>query len=173
MTIPSEGVSHFNIGWLAGIFDGEGTVRLYISKNHDRRRGKHIIRDNTVYRLQIVNTDIAILTKVLDILTRLDILAYVYQKSASKKAREGSFKFSKPCFDIIISQRRSIEKLTRLIYPHLAGDKKDKCLKLMKYFNIHPFNAGRKTPRVETERLTPESNLLRFEQIRMKLQSVL
>ncbi len=173
MITPSEGELHFDIGWLAGILDGEGSIVHYMAKNHDRRRGKHIIRYSKLTRVCIINTDERIVEKVLNILTKLDILAYVNQKSASKKQRIGSYRYTKPCFEIIISQRRSVEKILDLLTPHLSGCKKDKAFTVLDYYKTHPFNAGRKTPRVETERLAPNTNLTRFENIRMKLQSVL
>ena len=161
MTIPSEGVSHFNTGWLAGIIDGEGSVVMY--KNHNF----------LAIRLYIINTDIVILEKALDILDKLDVMAYIYHKTASKRQREGSYAYTKPCYEIIVARRDALRKLLPLIYPHLVGDKKQRVKIGIDYLNTHPFNAGRKTPRVETERLTPSTNLQRFEQIRMKLQSVL
>lgn len=170
MTIPNEGEQHFNIGWLAGIFDGEGSLAFYDLKNTDRRRGNCIIRHSKHTRWVIINTDVEIIEKVLRLLTSLDILAYVNQKSASKKQREGSFKYTKPCFEIIVSQRNSVEKIMEIITPHLVSYKKAKSVEVLDYLHSHPFNAGRRTPRVTTERLTPQTNMERF---RMKLQSAL
>ncbi len=173
MTTPSEGEKHFDIGWLAGIFDGEGSITFYNQKEIDRRRGNYIIRHSKHTRWVIVNTDTEIIKKSLEILTRLDIVAYVNQKSATKKQREGSFKYTKPCYEIIVSQRKSVQKIMELITPLLVSYKKQKSIFVLEYLHTHPFNAGRKTPRVTTERLAPNTNLQRFEALRMKLQSEL
>ncbi len=164
MAIPSEGVSDFDIGWLAGVVDSDGSIAFYKAKNHDRRRGKHIIRYSRLTRIVIINTDVKILRRVANILTKLNIVAYINQKSASKKFRDGSFHYKKPCYEIIVSQRKSAERIANIIYPHLAGYKKDKVLTIVKYYETHPFNAGRKTPRVETKRLAPDSNIKRLDE---------
>lgn len=158
MTIPSQDL-HFNIGWLAGIIDGEGSIIAYRSKSNNFY---HI-------RIYVINTDARIIERCLEIFTELDILAYVNQKTTSKKQREGSFKYSKVCWEIIISRRDAVQKLLTLISPLLVGDKKEKALNGLNYLNTNQFNAGRKSG-VTTERLAPETNLERF---RMKLQSAL
>lgn len=173
MTIPSEGITHFDIGWLAGIVDGEGSIVHYFSTQHDRRRGKHIVRKFPLSRIVIVNTDYGIVKRFAELLMKLDIVGYINQKCSSKKQRIGSFYFTKPCLEVICQRRMDVEKLARLIEPHLSGNKKQKALKLIEYFNTHPFNAGRRIPRVTTERLAPSSNLERLENTWMKLQSEL
>lgn len=158
MTIPSEGELHIEIGWLAGIIDGEGSIVMYNAGTFKQ------------IRVYIINTDIAILEKALVILTKLGVMAYTYQKTANKRQRDGSYDYTKPCFEIIVSRREDLRALLPIIANTLVGDKKAKALRALSYLQEHPFNAGRKTPRVTTERLAPTTNLERF---RMKLQSAL
>ena len=133
-TIPSEELTHFDIGWLAGIVEGEGSIAHYYSKT--KRGGK----PSPMYGVCIVNTDLGILNRVKVIYDKMGLFANINPKSASKKLRVGSYTFTKPCYELIVRRRLDVEKLLKLIAPYMWGYKKQKAEALLKFFSLNPFN---------------------------------
>jgi hypothetical protein len=86
----------------------------------------------------VVNTDLNILNEVQSIYTDLGIVSKRNQKSASKKQREGSYKFTKPCYEIVIRRREDIHTLLDLLIPYLIGDKKQKAIDLKEWIEHNP-----------------------------------
>lgn len=142
-TTPSQEVTHFEIGWLAGIVDGEGSLAFYFSRRKDGKGG-FTYRKSPTYRIHIINSDMGILKKAQDILFRLGIsFAPIREKSATKKQREDSYTFSKPCYNIDVSRRKDVEKYLSVIVDHLQGNKKEKAKKMIKFFRVNPFGSRR------------------------------
>lgn len=65
------------IGWLAGIIDGEGHIGL---SRQGTKKGDAIKTD-----LQIVNTDFALIDKVVDIMRRLGVNPYIRDRVHNKE----------------------------------------------------------------------------------------
>jgi hypothetical protein len=136
---PSQLVSHFNIGWIAGIVEGEGSLAFYFSKRKKPLKSGLPCRPSPFYGVVIVNTDLSIINEVKRI---WEILGYTVKyrlKSSSKKQREGSYKFTKPCYEITIRRRNDIEQFLPLIEPYLVGYKKARANEILNYFSTHPF----------------------------------
>lgn len=134
-TTPSKGLKHFEIGWLAGIIDGEGSLAHYYCS-----RGNPNLKKSPIYGVYIVNSDMNILNKVKDIYDRFGIFAQINLKSANKKQREGSFAFTKPCYELIVRRRLDVERLLKLVVPYLQGKKKEKAESMLNFFSLNPFN---------------------------------
>lgn len=140
-TTPSQEVTHFEIGWLAGLVDGEGSIAFYFSRRKDGNGG-FTRRSSPSYRVYIINSDMAILNKAKDILIRLGItFLSIREKAATKKQREGSFKFTKPCYALDVSRRKDVELYLNTIIDHLQGYKKVQATKLLEFFRVNPFNS--------------------------------
>lgn len=132
---PSEEQKLFNIGWLAGIIDGEGSIAHYYSKRKDG--GKK----SPSYGVYIINSDMEILNHVKSIYNDLGIYANINLKSSSRRQNENSFKFSKPCYEMVVRRRLDVEKLLKLVTPHLKGYKKQKSQDLLDFFLLNSFNS--------------------------------
>jgi len=139
---PSE--LNIKIGWLAGIVDGEGSIGHYNSK----RKG-YPNSPSPQYSVVIVNTDLAIINAVEDILTMLKIFYSTNIKSSSTKFREGTFAPAKDCYQVSVRRRLDVEKILKLLEPQLCGYKKQKATDLLKFFVDKPYNS--KIRRVETK----------------------
>jgi len=136
-TTPSEGLTHFEIGWLAGIIDGEGSLAHYYSiRNHDPS-----LKRSPSYGVYIVNSDMDILNDVKKIYNKIEVFGNINLKSATKKQREGSFAYTKPCYELVVRRRLDVEKLLKLVIPFLHGNKKVKARAMLDFFLLNPFNS--------------------------------
>lgn len=135
-TIPSQDLE---LAWLAGILDGEGSIGRYPIKT-----GGNIIG------IVIVNTDEAILSKVEQIYKRLDICYHRYNRQMYTN-RSGTYKATRPCYELTIRRRDTAEQLLPLLIPFLAGVKKTKAIDLFNWLKANPTKSG-----VTTKREAPE-----------------
>ncbi len=94
------------LGWLAGIWDGEGTIGMYKLVGGDYMPVCHI-----------TNTDYAIIEKAADILRRMGVGRYI-QEQHPRNPRHASRK------NVVVSgQKRVVVFLERLL-PFLQGEKR-------------------------------------------------
>ena len=97
--------------WVAGLFDGEGTIGIYIHKRKDRenpRVTKHIT---------IENTNSLVIEEYKKFLRENNIKFY-YCYLPSRKNR-----ISSPIYSVNVSSYRMCEKLLNLLFPYLVGKK--------------------------------------------------
>lgn len=134
-TIPSEAL---DIAWLAGIFDGEGSIGMYPMRT---RPGRFLLGAT------ITNTDSAILDKIERIYQSLGIDSRRHLKVAWLKPHITSFQSRKPCYEIVVRRRLDIEKLLKLIQPILVGEKQKNLQRILKHLVDNP-------PRVLKARVT-------------------
>jgi len=157
MGTVSEQVTAYELGWLAGIIEGEGsianyTTRGYYCKKKDCVNNPKIYFDTMLIGIIIVNTDMRILEKVSTIFDKIPVYAYINRKSASVKQNAKSFKFSKPCYEMAVRRRDEVEVLGNLILPYIFGDKKERIVKLLQRLKDNP---GKPAWRAETKRKAP------------------
>jgi LAGLIDADG-like domain len=76
VTMGNQQATEAEIGWLAGIIDGEGHIGLSLANSNIARSVK--------FDLQIVNTDYALIDRVIAILNKLGINPYVRERTHNK-----------------------------------------------------------------------------------------
>jgi hypothetical protein len=112
-------VTDWQIAWLAGIWDGEGTISV--------RRNKKINQFSP--RVSMVNTSPDIINYVDQLLTQLDIPHYIREKG------EGGFDgSSKQCWIISMDTLSSASRFLETVGPYLVG-KYERAKLLEKFVN--------------------------------------
>ena len=106
-------VTAVELAWLAGIWDGEGTISV--------RRSKPIKQLSP--RCSMVNTNPLILERVCDILTRLGIRYHLREKGPG--GFEGSIK---QCWIISMDSLTSADQFLHHLKPYLVGKYPQACL---------------------------------------------
>ena len=97
-------LSSEEIGWLAGIIDGEGSINLGYA---------HLERNQAIRPVICIgNTDIRIVKKIKDILDKLNIKYWIYPDSSNYR--------NVIHYRFCIESRSSIIKILLLIKPYLA-----------------------------------------------------
>jgi len=115
-----------NIGWLAGILDGEGSITLL--KAYKRKTEWY------VPHIRISNTDPNIIDRVVDILKSLEVGFYRYEQPPKKSNY-------KPLQHIVITGMKRVKKFLDLIGEYLVG-KKSQAIVVRAFINYRSDKHG-------------------------------
>lgn len=138
-----------DIGWLAGIIDGEGSIYAEEKDTYPHFR----------YSFQIVNTNLEMLEKFQSIVRKIcnDDGQFTVVK---KFYRTGfaSIHGKKQCYALQIRRIDDLKGMLTAVLPHLT-EKREKATYLLSVLNTHKKFARYKSEKlapVETKRVTPE-----------------
>ncbi len=98
------------IGWLAGIFDGEGHLGL-----HKNTKGNSFLR-----KCSITNTNLGIINECSRILRKLNIFHIIYKNRDNQAIRLGR----KQCYTIRIDRTAEIAYFIEILHPHIRSTEK-------------------------------------------------
>jgi len=105
------------LAWLAGIFDGEGTITT--TKNHGTTRPL----------LQVTNTNQALLTEV-------QTLLYALIKRQVRACRQKpSVLSTKPCYYLYVTKQSEVKIVLEALLPYLIA-KREQAILLLEYVTI-------------------------------------
>lgn len=125
-----ETLTQAEIGWLAGIIDGEGTIALNVrKKNWKGWKGVGVDLN-----LTIVNTDATIIEKAQEIIQKMGIEPYINERKPSSIFNTYKGK-GKTILSCTISAMSKIKKVLLCIIDHLVGDKKARANLILKFIN--------------------------------------
>lgn len=100
-----------DIGWLAGIIDGEASITLAKSKvGHPR----------IIYSIHIVGTNLQLLNKCVKIVDKFDDGLGIPAKLYNKNYKNSLFKTHKQCYHLQIWRQGVLRNLLPVILPHLT-----------------------------------------------------
>lgn len=132
------------LGWFAGMLEGEGCISFFrqIRKKHDQL---HLM-------VQITNTDINIIDKLIEILNKCEISWYVREKKVYSKKHS-------QCWFIECRQQEMLRKTLETFIPYMHGAKKAKAKLLLSFLNKR-FEKYQKTGKYNTRYSEEELSLI-------------
>jgi hypothetical protein len=113
-----------DIGWLAGIIDGEGSITFLLNG-----------RGFLTHMIHIIGGDKDLLNKCVRIINAYND-GGVEVKLLPKKYKKGLFKTNKEMFRVEIWRQGHLKNLLPILIPHLT-EKKLQCQKLLHYLENH------------------------------------
>jgi hypothetical protein len=122
-TVGLDNQHAMHLAWLAGLFDGEGSLTI----GRDERR-KHT---RLIARFSISNTDPNIIERVQDILIRHGFHPYVYEQDRAD--------WKKVCYHIQVNRRVEIKMIIEMLMPHMVG-KKAKAAMMLRFIEAQLKN---------------------------------
>ena len=126
--------SETEIGWLAGIIDGEGSIGIAYGKNHV-----------PFWRVTIANSCPILLSKYQDILFKMFGVTLKWHEK--KQRSDGGVRYTKPAYTISMCKKAHVEKLLLTVLPYLTT-KHSKATECLAWLVQHPSRV-----RVDTERV--------------------
>ncbi len=99
------------IGWLAGIIDGEGHIGISLQGTH---KGDAVKMD-----LQIVNTDEALIEKAVLVINKLGVNPHIRERVHNKKNWANNW-------IVTVGKMAQIKRVLDAVRPHLTGVKREK-----------------------------------------------
>ena len=122
-----ETATAFEIGWLSGILEGEGSICLLVNRRKDRTQVLRI-RPSVIF----TNSDSLLIERCVSILTKLGVGKYVMHTRPNK----GSFTNStKDMTYIYVSGFKRVKKLLEILRQCLFGEKKYRLEALLNFIN--------------------------------------
>jgi hypothetical protein len=100
------------LGWFAGMLEGEGCITFFKQR---RKNGKFDI----ITGVQITNTDINIINKLVEILRKCNLSWYIRNKKVYSKNHS-------QCYYIETRQQEMLKRSLELFIPYMNGNKKSK-----------------------------------------------
>lgn len=119
-----------DLAWLAGIIEGEGWISLTIV-NSLKRNKKHL--PAFVPQIGVVNTDEKLMEKAREVWDKLK-LKYRKQIVEAYIGTDGINRKKK--WQMSVSSKDSITKLSNAILPYMHGIKKDRINKIFEFYKI-------------------------------------
>lgn len=104
-----------DIAWLAGIWDGEGSILFQQNGNNLRPSA------------EVSNTDVLIANKVIKLLEENDIGAYIRERSPKDHR--------KSYWQITVGEFNSLQKFLELVVPYMNSSKKHRGELVLHYLN--------------------------------------
>lgn len=120
----SMAITETECGWLAGIWDGEGSVLLRVGGSVKNRCRNPPVR----FCVSMVNTDEGIINKTISLLQSLGCSPCVYP---SRDSHRNKLKWT-----VALTNKRDMEVVLRIVAPHLHGDKKSKAECLLCFLDL-------------------------------------
>lgn len=120
-----------DIGWLAGIIEGEGSLAMNAYDRKDRGANLKVQTSIMVY-----NTDARIIEKVTRIMDQLDIGYYIKERVQKAMLHEGGVYL--PTASMLCMLIKGLEdglKILRLIRPHMVGEKAARADIMIRYLD--------------------------------------
>lgn len=120
------------LGWFAGMLEGEGCITFFKQKRS--RKGYDIVTG-----MQITNTDINIINKLVDILKKCDLSWYLRNKKVYSKNHS-------ECFYLECRQQKMLKKSLEIFLPFMYGNKKAKGSIVLEYLSkrLQKYSEGNK-----------------------------
>jgi len=130
-----------NIGWFAGIIDGEGYLGLRLNRDY---RGYDYVRPE----MHICNTDEAIILKVRDIMRQhCQVEAYLRLEKIGKKRNK------KQIYRLQTRDMHKMKRILDVVFPYLTGNKAQRAGYILEFCNsrIKGFSPGKRHPYTSRE----------------------
>jgi hypothetical protein len=122
-----------DLGWIAGIIDGEGTIRIYRTKVYLSKTDTTELR--YFCQVQISNCDLRIIRKCVEIFVSLGL---EYGNRVQNREKWRNIKKITPCYQLRLTKHSSVRKFLEIITPHLVG-KQDKAWLVLEFVK-HRFD---------------------------------
>jgi len=140
--VTAREVKPEDIGWLAGIIDGEGSITFNLNG-----------RGFLTHMIHIIGSDKDLLEKCVRIINQYNDDG-VEAKILDKRYKPGIFKSNKKMFRIEVWRQQHLKNLLPALIPHLT-EKKLRCQKLLNYLENHKRGSWLRGKQQEYLNFTP------------------
>jgi len=125
-TMGNQQATREEIGWLAGIIDGEGYLGFNYNKDKRKKRGDYVFLTPC---LHISNTDEEIVLKSRDIVRKLGVNPYIRATKATKQVRKDQYR-------IQIHHMAKMKIILDIVLPYLTGIKKKRAELILEFIEL-------------------------------------
>ncbi len=131
-------VTDIELGWLAGIIDGEGWLGVSLETEHWYREGMNTRQKSIKVEIKIVNCDPAIVERTATIIRKLGINPYMRHGNRSQMKR--------PIYEVSTKRMVSVQRLLVALRDHLTGSKQQRADLILRFIHLRQTNPGTPNP---------------------------
>jgi len=131
--MDNQQATEYELGWVAGIVDGEGWLGFTVFTDPRRANGTQVKCE-----LRIVNTDPEIIAKSEDIFRKMGINPYM-----RTRLQKG---INRPVHECATKNMTNLLKILPKIEPYLVGNKKQRARLMMEFIDLRKKNEGLENP---------------------------
>lgn len=135
----NQQATDFEIGWFAGIVDGEGWLGMSLETEHWYREGKHTRQKSIKVELKIPNCDPAIIEKSAMIMRKLGINPYLRTVAQQKGMK-------RPVYEVSTKRMTALETVLPPIRDYLTGSKQQRTDLILRFIHLRKHNPGAPNP---------------------------
>lgn len=136
--MDNQQATQAELGWLAGIIDGEGWIGFTVTYDH-RGEGKSNRNKRTVKtEIKVVNCDKAIIERTADIFRKLGVNPFLRQARTTTRQRA--------VYECACKHMTGTEKILQPILEHLTGNKQERAILLLRFIDLRRSNPGNPNP---------------------------
>lgn len=128
------------LGWLAGIIDGEGWLGMSVETEHWYRAGYNTRQKSIKVEVKIPNCDRAIVEKSAEILTKLDVNPHI---RTCGHAPNGN---NRQAYEVSIKRMKSVRHILETVRPYLCGTKAERADLILRFIELRQTNPGMPNP---------------------------
>lgn len=126
------------LGWLAGIIDGEGWIGMSIETEHWHRVGKQTRQKSIKVEIKVVNTDPAIVERTAAIMRKLGVNPYLRHGNRTQ--------VKNPVYEVSIKRMAPVQRLLLVVRDHLVGTKQQRADLMLRFIQLRLENPGIPNP---------------------------
>jgi hypothetical protein len=137
-TMDDQQATDIEIGWLAGIIDGEGWIGMSLETEHFYRKGYNTRQKSVKVEIKVVNTDPAIIVQTAMIMRKLGVNPYLRSSSRTGEKRD--------VYEASIKRMAPVQRVLQVIQPHLVGTKQQRANIMLQFIELRQTNPGVPNP---------------------------
>jgi hypothetical protein len=124
------------LGWLAGIIDGEGYLGMNLESEHNYRDGYQTRRHSIKIEIKVTNCDPEIVVKTAQIMQKLGVNPYIRQPAVDLKPNH------KVHYEASIKRMAPVKRVLEAVRPYLVGSKLERADIILKFIQLRTDNPG-------------------------------
>jgi hypothetical protein len=128
------------LGWLAGIIDGEGYLGMNVESEHNYRPTHHTRQHSIKIEIKVTNCDPEIVVKTAQIMQKLGVNPYIRQPAVDLKPNH------KVHYEASIKRMAPVKRVLEAIRPYLVGSKAERADIILRFIQLRSDNPGIANP---------------------------
>lgn len=140
VTMGNQQATDAEIGWLAGIIDGEGWLGMSVETEHWYRVGYNTRQKSIKVEIKVTNCDPAVVYKTAEIIQKLGVNPYIRAQGAATKPNH------RQAYEVSVKRLATVKHVLNIVRPYLIGTKAERADLILRFIELRQSNPGIPNP---------------------------
>ena len=128
------------LGWMAGIIDGEGWLGMCVGAEQAYRPTHHTRQYSVTVDIKVTNCDPEIIVKAAQIMRKIGVNPYIRQPHVELKVNH------KPHYEVSVHRMGPVKRVIDAVLPYLTGTKLERAHLILRFMQLRDINPGTENP---------------------------